>query len=126
MSQTTYLELVEGVGVEPTHVRDPKTGEEKPHPKAGEPAPINHIGFQVPIPTMVEGELVMQTAAVTISQEPSIDPDNPVASRIIPGTRIVETNAPAVVNALLERGDFRLCDPPAKHHPKAKSEEAKS
>lgn len=120
MSETTFLELVEGVGVEPTHVRDPKTGEETLHPKAGDPGPLNHIGFQVPIPTMVGDDIVMQTAAVTIAQAPAIDPDNPVASRIIPGSRIVETNAPAVVDALLRRGDFRICDAPAKHAPKPK------
>ena len=122
MSQTTFLELVEGVGVETSHVVDPATGAEIENPRSGEPAPLSHIGFQVPMPTMLDnGEIGITTAPVAIEPAAAIDPDNLIASRIIPGTRIVETNAPAVVATLVDTGHYRVCDPPAPKTTKAKA-----
>jgi hypothetical protein len=112
MSETTFLELVEGVGPESDFVVDPKSGLEVPNPKAGEPAELKAIGFQIPLPTQVGDDIVYTTSKVEVGPADAIDPENPVASRIVPGTRIVETNAPAVVNALLETGHYQLCDPP--------------
>lgn len=125
MSDTTYLELVEGVGAEPTHLHGTK-GLIVPNPKAGDPAPLTAIGVNIPMPTMSGKDVVTDVQKVVIRQAEQIG-DNPLASRIIPGTRIVETTHPAVVNVLVDTGHYAVCDPPAKHAPKpAKPEEAKS
>jgi hypothetical protein len=113
MSETTFLELVEGVGPESDFIVDPKSGLEVPNPKAGQPGELKAIGFQIPLPVKVGKDIVYTTSKVEVGPADAIDPDNPVSSRIIPGTRIVETNAPAVVNALLETGHYQQCDPPA-------------
>lgn len=115
MSETTFLELVEGVGVESDYVVDPKTGLEIPNEKAGEPAELKEVGFQIPMPTQVGDDIVFTTSRVAVTPKPGIDPEDPLASRIIPGTRTVETNAPAVVAQLLETGHYRLADPPGSH-----------
>lgn len=115
--ETIYLELVEGVGVEPPFTRDPKTGLEIPNDKAGEPQPLTHIGIQIPVPTMVGKDVIDTTAKAYIEQARAIDPKDPVQSRIIPGTRIVETTAPAVVNLLLETGHYQQVAAPTSEQP---------
>lgn len=114
MPESTFLELVEGVGVESDflHKQD-KNGLWVPNPKAGQPAPLTHIGVTVPVPTKIEGGDVIQTTRqVGIDPAPHIDPDDPIASRIIPGTRIVETHAAPVVEVLLSTGNYVQVDPP--------------
>lgn len=117
MSETTYLELVDGVGMVPAFTRT-KDGLEVPNPLAGEPDLLNNIAFQVPVPTMVDSEIVETTVPVVIKQAPEIDPADPLQTRIIPGTRIVETRAPAVVNVLLESGHYQRCDRPKTEQPR--------
>jgi hypothetical protein len=118
MSDSTYLELVEGVGVEADFTRHHKTGLDIPNPKAGEPAPLCEIGIQIPVAVRIGNDVGTTTRSVQIKPLDSIDPDDPVASRIIPGTRIVETHAPAVVNVLVETGHYRQCDPPKTEQPR--------
>lgn len=120
MSETTYLELVEGVGMESEflHEIDPKTGEYKRNPKAGQPAPLCEIKIPIPIPVMAGKEVVVTTRTVDIKPLERIDPDDPLEARIIPGTRIVETHAPEVVNRLVETGHYQVCDQPHSEQPR--------
>lgn len=106
-----YLELLEHVGLAPSHVRLPD-GREVENPIAGEPEPLSNIRFQIPIPTMVGGELVMTTASSEAKPAEQLDPRT--KTRIVPGTRLVHTQAPAVVEVLLNTGLYRVCDPPEK------------
>lgn len=117
MSNTTYLELVEGVGVEPDfHHRE--NGLAVPNPKAGDPAELREIGIRIPVPTMVGNEVINDARTVRIKPAPQIDPKDTLKSRIIPGTRVIETQAPAVVNALVSTGHYRVCDAPKSEQPR--------
>jgi hypothetical protein len=122
MSETTFLELLEGVGPESAFIVDPKSGLDVPNPKAGEPAPLTSVGVKIPFPTMVGKDVAEEQRTAEIVPLPEIDPDwkaRPVkddtqvlaCARIIPGTRIVETNAPPIVAALLA-SHWQECDPP--------------
>lgn len=124
MPETTYLELVEGHGVEPDAIHDPKTGLIIPNEKAGEPAPLANIGVNIPMPVMVGKDVLTDVSKVVIRPSESIAPGDALASRIIPGTRIVETQSPAVASLLLDTGAYAVCDPPARHVAKAKTQEA--
>lgn len=121
----TYLTLPDGVGVAPPFIRDPKSGLDVPNPKAGEPEPINNIGLQIPVPVMAGGEVADTTARVAIHPGPGLGAEGELVddagsfkrARIIPGTRVVETDHPAVVNLLTEAG-YLQCDPPAAAQPR--------
>lgn len=121
----TYLTLPEGVGVASPFIRDPKSGLDVPNPKAGEPEPINNIGLQIPVPVMVDGEVADTTTRVPIQPGPALGPEGQLVdnagvfqrARIIPGSRVVETDHPAVVNLLQEAG-LVPCDPPASAQPR--------
>jgi hypothetical protein len=116
-----YLELLPDVGIAPPFITGPD-GEPKPNPRAGQPEPLNNIGIPVSIPQEVEGlGVVDQAVRVTIAQAPQLgDPKGPpvtpkgvlTGTRIIPGTRTLESRQPAVVAVLLETGHYQPCDPP--------------
>lgn len=131
MTDTMYLELVEGVGVESDfHHEQDKHGLHLPNPKAGDPAPLTSVGIQVPVPTKVDGGDIIETSrSVAISPRPDrvssdwrenpVDEDGSiVVARIIPGTRVIETTAPPVANVLLGTGHYQPCDPPASEQPR--------
>lgn len=110
MPDLMYLELLDEHGVETSHIVDPDTGHEVKNPRAGQPAPLNNIGIQVPVPVMVGDDVAMTTSRVPILVANELD--ELLGARIIPGTRIVETITPAVVNVLMDTGHYRRCDPP--------------
>ena len=123
MSETTFLELLEGVGKESDFKQD-ASGLITPNPRAGEPAPLSCVSIKIPFPTMVGKEVVEEQRTAEIIALPEIDEDwraRPVkagvavlaCARIIPGTRIIETNAPPVVEQLLN-SHWQVCDPPVK------------
>lgn len=122
--EATFLELEDHVGAEHTHTQTETPAgvvviEE--NDRAGDPGPLISQSLGIPIQTMAGGELITQFAHVNI--EPSNAPcardwqkaqtkDGVLAcARIIPGTRVIETTAPPVVNVLQEL-HFRICDPP--------------
>lgn len=107
--EDVYLELVEDVGLAPAFLRQPD-GTEVENPAAGEPEPLNNIRFQIPVPVMVDGQLAMTTNSAHVV--PGDDLDEVTLTRIIPGTRVVHTQAPAVVDVLMNTGHYRLVDPP--------------
>lgn len=111
MSELTYLTPADDVGVESAFIVDEKTGLDVPNPKAGDPAPINEIGIRIPIPVMIDKELRTDVRRVSIKPQDKID--DTLRARIIPGTRVVETDHPAVVQVLTDGGYVR-CDPPTK------------
>lgn len=80
----TYLELNDDVGVDAD----------------GNLEPIHEIGVAVNIPTIKNGELVDIAQRTTVNA--------------IPGTRIVKTNDPAIVSALLGSGQYHETDAPSK------------
>lgn len=139
MPDTQFLELMDHIGVEPTHYEDSKTGEVKKHPNAGELGPLVSEGCAFAVPTMVDGEVVQTTRHVKIerSDSPIAEKAKPIdlvddtitSARIIPGTRQIECNDPLVVSALLQ-GGYVLVDPPKSQHVArgrgAKGEEAQS
>ena len=117
MPALTYLRLLDTSGTAPTHTRTP-AGLEVPNPRAGELDELNNIGVNIPIPTMVDGEIVNLTAPVSIRQAQKLeDGDVDVSTRtllrarIIPGTRIIETDCQPVID-LLQEMNFVHCDPP--------------
>lgn len=124
MSERTFLELDEGVGVESDslHELDPKTGLYLANPKAGDPGPLQSVGVKIPFPVMVGKDVFEEQRTAEIVALPQIDEDwkaRPVkegtkvlaCARIIPGTRVVETNAPPIVTALLA-SHWHEVDPP--------------
>jgi hypothetical protein len=125
MSDTQFLELLDHIGVEPSHYHDPKSGEIAEHPSAGELGPLVSEGCAYAVPTMVGKEIVQTTRHVKIlpSDEPISDKPKPVAddsevtttARIIPGTRTIETNDPMLVG-VLQQGGYQLVDPPKSQH----------
>jgi hypothetical protein len=119
MSETFYLELNDTIGPAPAFIRDPKSGLEVPNPKAGEPDEINHLTFRIPVPVALpDGQIANDTRPVDIVAEPKLDPDHSLASRVIPGTRIIETRAPAVVDFLVTNGICRQVDQPKSEQPR--------
>ncbi len=124
MSETTFLELLDHVGIEPSYRHHPDTGEIEENPSAGEPGPLVEIGVQIPVPVMVGSDVGTETRTAPIQQHESLAEAGEIKARIIPGTRIVETTAPAVVNVLISTGHYQQCDPPpsttepTKHKPK--------
>jgi lysophospholipase L1-like esterase len=78
-----FLELFDGVGTEPAFIH--QNGVDVPNPQAGAQGPITELGLP---------GLKIDPAHGEISQE------EPNASRIIPGTRIIETNSQAVADML--------------------------
>lgn len=80
----------------------------------GTPQELNNIGLPVQVvrKVVVDGkiELVDDFVAVRITQSASAKQ----RTRIIPGTRVVATDSPAVVQALLSFGGYELCDPPSR------------
>jgi hypothetical protein len=118
---STFLELNEDVGLVPSHLEDPKLGPVE-NPKAGEHAPFLQMGIQIPVPTMVNGEVVDQPKSVAIV--PGEKLDKTLRARIVPNTRCIETDHPAVVELLLNTGKFHEVDQPKAdrpHTPKAPS-----
>lgn len=122
----TYLEALDHVGVVPSHYVDPETGLNVPNPRAGEPDALNSIGINIPMPIMVGDDVVMTTRRAPIHVLDSLGPDGALVddqhrfcrARILPGTRIVETDHAAVVNLLMETGHYRQVDPPKSVQPR--------
>lgn len=117
----TYLALNDDVGTAPAFVVDSKTGLDIPNPKKDEPEALNSIGVNIPIPTMVGDDVVEVTQRVTIDPGEKLGKEIP--ARIIPGTRIVETTHPAVVNLLLQTGQYKQVDAPRSEQSRTKNEE---
>lgn len=115
MPDLTYLKLRDDVGIAPSHIVN-DAGLEVENPRAGELDALNNIGIQIPMPTMIGTEVGMTTRRVEI--KPGAELADPLRARIIPGTRIVETDAPAVINLLVASGDYAHCDPPASERPR--------
>jgi hypothetical protein len=125
MSDVTFLELDEGVGVESDFVhKHDKHGAFLPNEKAGDPGPLRSVGIHIPFPAMVGNDVIEEQRTAEIVPLDKIDEDwkaRPVndetqkiaCARIIPGTRVIETNAPPIVAALLG-SHWHICDPPAK------------
>ncbi len=114
MPDLVYLELNDDIGLETSHlVID---GQNVKNPKAGQPAELNNIGVQIPMPTMVGKEVAMTTSRATI--QVGEQRDEHIRARILPGTRIVETDHPAVVNLLIETGHYHQIDPPKTEQPR--------
>lgn len=101
---------------EPAFIVDPGTGLEIPNPIAGELRVLNNIGITVPIATELEGDVIDVMHRAEIKQAGKIDEQ--LRARIIPGTRVVETDHPAVINMLQAHG-YVLCDPPSNADEKA-------
>lgn len=110
-----YLKLRDDVGVEPSHVVN-EAGVEIPNERAGDPAPLNNIGIQIPMPTMIGKDVGTTTVRAAIEQSDTLPA--PLRARIIPGTRIVETDAPAVINLLTQTGQYELIDAPRSEQPR--------
>lgn len=89
---TTYLEFLAGIDDQ------------------GCPEPLVEIGLPVRVTRQVGPEVVDDYQTVRI--RPSAKSETEIPGRIVPGTRIVATRSPAVVEHLLGRGDYRLTDPP--------------
>lgn len=116
--EDVYLELVEGVGLESAFRRE-LSGLEVPNPRAGEPAPLSEIRFQIPIPVeLPNGDVGTTTTSAVAQQLDNIADSGLLRTRIIPGTRIVHTQAPAVVEVLQQTGHYRQCDPPTSEQPR--------
>lgn len=120
-----YLTLPDTTGIEPAWTRSPE-GVEIPNELAGAPQPLNNIGVGIPVPVMVDGEVMTSIARVHILPSPTpVDTDAPkvdehgrlLAARIIPGTRIVESGHPETTNVLLAEG-LVPCDPPKSERPR--------
>ncbi len=109
MPEPVYLELLDEHGRAPSHKRT-DSGLEIPNPRAGDPDTLNNIGIQVQVPVLVDGEIAMTTSRIPIVCANELDEQ--LAARIIPGTRIVETTNPAVVNVLMQTGHYRQVAPP--------------
>lgn len=106
MPDSTFMELHDHVGV---------TAD-------GNLEPLVSIGLTVAYPTMVKDpdtgkdEIAEAVQGLTIDAAQSLG-DRP--ARFIPGTRIIETNDPRIVTALLQSGNFQQIDAPTKTAAKA-------
>jgi len=111
---TTYLELEDHIGVEPSHVVCPKTGEDIDNPNAGVPGPLVRQGIPFPIAVNVQetGDTVTQIQVLDIQPAEDISAIGLIPARIIPGTRVIETTSDTIAAALLNIGHYRVCDPP--------------
>lgn len=121
MSELAYLTPPAEVGVAPAFVRS-DGGVDVPNERAGEPDPLTSIGLQIPVDTLVKdaaGKEHVLPVASRVEIRPSVQLGPPeklvddvfARARIIPGTRVVETDHPAVVN-LLQQVGWAHCDPP--------------
>lgn len=77
----------------------------------GQPEPLVEIGIPVHIQRQVGKDVVDDYVGVKI--RPSTKADDEIPGRIVPGTRVVATRAPGVMDALLDAG-YVLTDPPTK------------
>lgn len=109
-----FFELHDTAGLAPAFVRNDQ-GLEVPNERVGEPDPLTEIGVNIPMPTMVGDQVATTTAHVAI--RPADVLDEQLQSRILPGTRIVETTHPAVGSLLLETGLYHEIDPPRSVQP---------
>lgn len=118
---TKYLTPRDHIGPEHAWKTD-TSGLAIPNPDVGEPAPLQAVGFQIPVPTQIEtGDIINTTRRIEIKQAPSIDPNDPLGSRIIPGTRIIETNMRPVFDTLISSDIYVECDAPTSERPKNKT-----
>lgn len=116
MPDSMFFELNADQGLAPDWIVDHATGLEVPNPHAGEPSPLNNIGIQIPTVAMApDGEVIETTTRQPIT--PSDRLDEVLRARILPGTRIVETDHPAVANLLNETGLYHQIDPPRSEQP---------
>lgn len=122
-----FLELVEGVGMEPTHLHErDKHGDHKENPKAGELGPLVRQGLPIPVPVQTDaGDVITQIRVCDIEPAPEISAVTLIPARIIPGTRMIETISEPIAAALLQLGVFRICDPPATEQPRKPRHTAK-
>lgn len=122
MPNSRFLELLDDVGLAPSHTVHKKTGLEVPNdgthgrPAAGEPEPLSSITVSVPITRMIGKELVPDVVPVEI--KPGEEFHEQLDARIIPGTRTVECRHPALFDLLLNIGHYRECDPPKSEQPR--------
>jgi len=114
MSTSLYFELNDDIGLAPSHLRKPD-GTEVENPRAGEPDTINNLGFPVSTPIMVDGHVTDSVDVVRIF--PSEDLDPVLKTRILPNSRIVETQNPQVANVLREQ-HYHEIDPPKSEQPR--------
>jgi hypothetical protein len=112
MSETLFLELDEGIGIEPSHVRDPKTGEEIENPNAGELGELRSQGLPIPVPVQVGNDIAETIQVATILPSEQVSAISLVPARIIPGTRTIETSSDKIAAAILNLGVFHIADPP--------------
>jgi hypothetical protein len=114
-----YFTLHETLGLAPAYVRT-DDGLEVPNPRAGELDPINEVGISVSIPTMVGKDVLDLPARIVIAPAESL-PDK-VRARVIPGTRIIETDNDRVATALLGCDQYAETDPPKAETTRTKRE----
>lgn len=82
-----FLELMPGIGPEPAFIKEGAAV--VPNPNAGQPAILDEFG----------------AAGLKIDPSASpVAPEGPPAARIVPGTRVIETNSQAIESALLSSG----------------------
>jgi len=129
MPDTQFLELLDHIGVEPSHLHEiGKDGAPKVHPNAGEPGPLTSEAFSYAVPVMVTNPVTgkqevgsdVRSIRILPSDQPVregavIDPEDPhlaVDARILPGTRQIETTNPQVVAILTDGGGYVRVDPP--------------
>jgi hypothetical protein len=109
----TFLELGDGIGIEPSHVRDPKTGEEIENPNAGELGELRSQGLPIPVPVQIDNGDIAETIQVaTILPGEQVSAISLVPARIIPGTRTIETSSDKIAAAILQLGVYHVADPP--------------
>lgn len=79
----------------------------------GTPQELNNIGLPMQIvrKVVVDGKTEIVDDYVSAKILPNASAKVP--TRIIPGTRIVATSSPAIVQALLDAGGYELVDPPS-------------
>jgi hypothetical protein len=125
MPELVYLTPRDDVGPTPSHIVN-DAGLEVPNPEAGQPGVLTSIGITVPVPTMIGDEVGMTTRRAEIAQLPALGDEGGmldeegrfVRARIIPGTRIVETDMPQIVNVLVASEQYVHCDPPKSEQPR--------
>ncbi len=124
MPDLIYLTLRDDVGIAPAHIVNDK-GLEVPNPRAGELDNLTSIGVQIPMPVMVGDDVAMTTRQAPIHILDKLGPKDAMTdrqgrfcrARILPDSRIVETDHPAVVNLLTAAG-YVQCDPPKSEQPR--------
>lgn len=110
-----YFELNDDVGVAPPYIRSAK-GLDVPNPRAGEPEPINEVGLPFLVPTVVDGDVIDTPQRAVIRPADTAEPR--LNSRIIPGSRVIETGHPQVINSLIACGQYHEVDKPASEQPR--------